>query len=202
MGVETDARSRATSLVSELGSSPRIRRDDAPAEELFELLYPELRRLARAIMSTERDDHTLEPTALVHEAYFRLVDPVRAGPEGRTHFLAVGARVMRHLLIDHARRRGRLKRGGELHRVTLLDWRAPTPAGTLDSEELLSLDAALERLAEIDGRGASVVELRFFAGLTREEIARALGVSVRTVDGDWTHARAWLRRELAAEDLS
>ncbi len=162
------------------------------------LVYDELRSLARRYMRSERREHTLQPTALVHEAYLRLVDRPRVDWRGRTHFFAVGARVMRHLLIDHARGRGRKKRGGGRYRVTLTDWRAAGGEAGLDPGELLDLDAALEKLARVDEREARVVELRFFAGLTVAEVAHALGVSKRTVEQDWTHARAWLRRELAA----
>jgi RNA polymerase sigma factor (TIGR02999 family) len=167
------------------------------AEELFPLVYDELRRLAGAYMAREHPGHTLQPTALVHEAYLRLVDQTRTGFKGRTHFLAVGAHVMRRLLIDHARRRGAAKRGLGWRRVTLDTGREASRAEALGAEELLSLDAALDRLAELDEREARIVTLRFFAGLDVEEVAQAIGVSKRTVESDWRHARAWLRVELS-----
>lgn len=195
---QTDARSRATAIVAGLSSGGGF--EHGGAEELLPLVYDELRHLARHYMAGERPGHTLQPTVLVHEAFLRLVDRPMADWRGRTHFLAVGARVMRRLLIDHARGRGRQKRGGGLCRVTLTDWRQPSGDGDLDPPELLDLDAALERLARVDGRAARVVELRFFGGLTVAETAEALGVSKRTVEQDWTHARAWLRRELSTRD--
>jgi RNA polymerase sigma factor (TIGR02999 family) len=167
------------------------------AEELFPLVYDELRRLAGSYMAREHAGHTLQPTALVHEAYLRLVDRSRTGFKGRTHFLVVGAQVMRRLLIDHARKRGAVKRGLGWQRVTLGPGRDASPAEALSSEELLSLDAALNRLAELDERQARIVTLRFFGGLNVEEVAQAVGVSKRTVESDWRHARAWLRVELS-----
>jgi RNA polymerase sigma factor (TIGR02999 family) len=132
----------------------------------------------------------------VHEVYLKLVDQSRVNWKGRSHFFAVGAQVMRRLLIDHARGRGREKRGGGHQRVTLAESLVPSREGGLDFEELLSLNTALEKLATVEARAAKVVELRFFGGLTVPEVAHVLGVSLRTVEGDWTYARAWLRREL------
>lgn len=174
------------------------------AEELLPVVYDELRRLAGSYLRREREGHTLQPTALVHEAYLRMVDQKRVDWRGRSHFFAIGARMMRRLLVDHARERGREKRGGDRQRLTLtlggdlerLDERVPLLGRPLGREELLDLDHALERFAEIDPRAAQVVELRFFAGLGMAEIAEALRVSKRTAEGDWTHARAWLKREL------
>jgi RNA polymerase sigma factor (TIGR02999 family) len=142
----------------------------------------------------------LQPTALVHEAYIRLVDASQVDWQGRTHFLAVGARVMRRLLIDHARGRGREKRGGGWRKLTLAEGVSPFKDDEVGMEELLSLNRALERLSELDPRQARVVELRFFGGLTVPEVAQVLGMSTRTIEGDWTHARAWLKRELARGD--
>jgi RNA polymerase sigma factor (TIGR02999 family) len=170
------------------------------AEELLPLVYDELRRLARGFLARERRDHTLQPTALVHEAYLRLADQTRVDWRGRTHFFAVGAKVMRRLLIDHARGRGRAKRGGGLQRVTLLEGVTPVADRELDLDELLTLDAALEELAGRDERQAQIVELRFFGGLTVEEVAQHLGLSKRTVEADWTEARNWLRKRLEQED--
>ncbi len=190
-------RERITQIVADLGA---LRGDVAPStEELFRLLYDELRGLARSFMVSERRDHTLQPTALVHEAYLRLVDQSRATWQGRTHFFAVGARVMRNILVDHARAHGREKRGGGWQQVTLAECVLPGAEAGLDREQLLAVDHALEKLARLDQREARIVELRYFAGLTVAEIAELLGVSKRTVEADWTHARAWLLRELAGE---
>ena len=169
--------------------------DHAP-DDLLPLVYDELRRLADGYLRRERPGHTLQPTALVHEAYLRLVDQTRVDWQGRTHFLAIGAQMMRRLLIEHARRRQRLRRGGDRLRITLADDVAPIPGQDLD---LVAVRDALERLTALDQRQARIVELRFFAGLTVAEVAQALGVSRRTVEGDWTHARAWLRRELCRD---
>jgi RNA polymerase sigma factor (TIGR02999 family) len=184
-------------LVGEGGDAP------ASAEELLPLVYQDLRRLAQRYMSREHPGHTLQPTALVHEVYLKLVDQTRANWKGKSHFFAVGALAMRRLLIDHARARRREKRGGARQRVTLAESLFPSNKGTegdLDFEELLSLNTALERLAAVEPRAAKVVELRFFGGLTVPEVAHVLEVSTRTVEGDWTYARAWLRRELSGED--
>jgi RNA polymerase sigma-70 factor (ECF subfamily) len=194
--VTDDPRTKVTTVVAALEGRPDRR---ARAEELLPLVYDELRRLARGYMARERREHTLQPTALVHEAYLRLVDQSRVDWQGRTHFRAVGARMMRRILIDHARRHGGLKRGGERQRVTLGEALLRPPDPDVGLPELVAVDEALERLARLDERQARVVELRFFGGLTTAEIAEALGVSERTVQGDWAHGRAWLRRELARE---
>lgn len=195
-----DARSLATAIVTSLGDPTSCRK--VSASELMPLVYDELRRLARGFMGRERRDHTLQPTALVHEAYVKLVDQSRVDWRGRTHFRAVGARVMRRILIDHARGHASAKRGGGVQRVTLGESLVHAADGDLDLVELLSLNEALDRLRSVDERAAQVVELRFFGGLTSEEIAEVLGVSSRTVDGDWMHGRAWLKRELTARDPS
>jgi RNA polymerase sigma factor (TIGR02999 family) len=195
--VAKDSRTEVTTVVAGLGGLTGRR---ATAEELMPLVYDELRRLARGYMARERRQHTLQPTALVHEAYMRLVDQSRVNWQGRTHFRAVGARIMRRILIDHARRRDGLKRGGEQQRVTLGDSLLRPPDPDVDLPELLAVDQALDRLTRLDERQARVVELRFFGGLTTAEIAEALGVSERTVQGDWAHGRAWLKRELSLRD--
>jgi RNA polymerase sigma factor (TIGR02999 family) len=164
------------------------------------LVYDELRNLARAYMARENRGHTLQPTALVHEAYCRLIDQSQVAWQGRTHFRAVGARMMRRVLIDHARRRDGLKRGGGMQRVTLGDAILRPLDPEISLPELLSLNDALEELGRLDGRQARVVEMRFFGGLTMAEIAGALGVSERTVADDWKHGRAWLRLELSRKD--
>jgi RNA polymerase sigma factor (TIGR02999 family) len=190
----SDPRTEATAIVASLGGLTRRR---VTAEDLMPLVYEELRRLARSYMARERREHTLQPTALVHEAYLQLVDQSRVNWQGRSHFRAVGARVMRRILIDHARRRGGLKRGGDRQRVTLGEAILRPPDSDVDLPELLAVNEALDKLAGLDERQARVVELRFFGGLTTAEIAEALGVSERTVQGDWAHGQAWLKRELS-----
>ena len=165
------------------------------AEQLLPLIYQELRQLAAARMAHESPDHTLQATALVHEAYLRLVDQTRAVWEDRNHFLAVCAVAMRQIVISDARRRAAAKRGGGEKQVTLDEGQL---SGDRDAEWLLSLDRALDRLGARNERLARVVECRYFAGLTEEETAEALGASLRTVQRDWMRARAWLREDLGA----
>ncbi|MEM1204229.1 MAG: ECF-type sigma factor [Acidobacteriota bacterium] len=167
----------------------------AGGEELMDRVYDELRGLARAYLARERPGHTLEPTALVHEAYLRLAAQSRVDWRGRSHVFAIGAKVMRRLLIDHARRYRRVRHGGDWRRVTFGD-HLPAFGEGASPEQLLLLDDALERLAELDGRQAQVVELRCFGGLGIDEIAELLGVSRRSVERDWTHAKAWLGAEV------
>ncbi len=167
--------------------------DPPTANRLFEVVYDELHRLARKRLANERVNHTLQPTALVHEAYLRLVDQTRVDWRGRTHFFAIGASIMRRILIDHARKHNRKKRGGGWARVTLDDRVAIARQTDFEADALRN---ALEKLGELDPRQARIVELRFFGGLTVSEVAEVLKVSKRTVEGDWTHAKAWLRREL------
>jgi RNA polymerase sigma factor (TIGR02999 family) len=171
------------------------RGDGAMLDALFPLVYAELRRLARAARARGAGE-TLCTTALVHEAYLKLAPSAGAGWEGRAHFFGAAARAMRQLLVDAARRHGRAKRGGGVREVTLGDDAAAAPAR---GDELLALDEALDRLAALDARQARVVELRFFAGLTSQEAAEVLGVSVPTVERDWRAARAWLRLAMRAE---
>ena len=170
--------------------------DPRQGERLLELVYAELRQIAGRLLAGERAGHTLQPTALVHEAYLKLIDQTRMDYQDRTHFLRFAARAMRRLLIDHARKAGAEKRGGAWNRVTLDEGLA---AEATDAYEVLDLDRALERFAEMDPRAAQVVELKVFGGLTVAEIADALEVSRRTVDGDWAMARMWLGRELSAD---
>jgi RNA polymerase sigma factor (TIGR02999 family) len=194
-----DVAATVTEIVAGLGGGGSA--DRASAEELLPLVYDELRLLARRYLNRERPGHTLQPTALVHEAYIKLVDQSRVNWQGRTHFFAVGAKVMRNLLIDHARAKGRAKRGGGRHRVTFDEGLTPFASGELDVDQLLAVNEGLDRLAELDPRPARVVELRFFGGLTVPEVALVLGVSQRTIEGDWTHARAWLKRELSRREV-
>jgi RNA polymerase sigma factor (TIGR02999 family) len=183
----------ATRLLLEL----RTGGDAAPADvtaRLSELLYPELRQIAARLMRRERGAHTLQPTAVVHEAFVRLVGSQPVDWQDRAHFLGIAARVMRRVLVEHARRRGAAKRGAGEDRVTLDDRLTPGQDPGLD---LLLLNDVLTRLAAIDARAAAVAELRVFGGLTVRETALELGVSPRTVNGDWTMARLWLARELS-----
>jgi RNA polymerase sigma factor (TIGR02999 family) len=161
---------------------------------LMPLVYEELRRMASGYLRRERRGHTLQTTALVHEAYLRLVGQDDLSFENRAHFRAIAARTMRRILVEHARARGAAKRGGSRKRVTLEDTLALAPSPRLD---LQALDEALERLAALDAQQARIVELRFFAGLTVEETAEAVGLSPATIKREWAMARAWLRRELA-----
>ena len=165
------------------------------------LVYDELRRLARSYLRRERPDHTLQPTALVHEAFARLVDQRNVAWEGRSHFLAIAAIAMRRLLLQHAEKRHAAKRGGGRQTLTLDDTTAALlGGGEIDLGELLDLNACLQRLAELEPRHAELVELRVFAGMTMAECATHLGMSLRTAERDWRIASAWLRRELARSE--
>lgn len=168
--------------------------DPHATDELLPLLYHELRRLAAHKMAKEAAGHTLQPTALVHEAYLRLVGADRSQQwQGRAHFFAAAAEAMRRILVDRARAKKALKRGGGLQRVDLEGIELPSP---MPDDELLALDAALDRLASVDTRAAQMVKLCFFIGLTQEEAARELGVSLATAERIWGFARAWLLREV------
>jgi RNA polymerase sigma-70 factor, ECF subfamily len=169
----------------------------AELDALVPLVYDELRRLARSYLRRERPDHTLQPTALVHEAFERLVDQRNMEWEGRSHFLAIAAIAMRRLLLQHAEKRHAAKRGGGKQSLTLDDSAAALLGGEIDLGEILDLNACLKRLAEIEPRHAQLVELRVFAGMTMSECATHLGTSLRTAERDWRVASAWLRRELA-----
>ena len=164
------------------------------ASQLFPIIYSELRRRAANYMRHERKDHTLQPTALVHEAYLKLVNQHQVNWQSRAHFFAVASQVMRRILIDQARSRLRSKRGGNQHKVSVDD---VSLASRQESSELLALNEALLRLAKIDVRQSKVVELRFFGGMTVEETAEALGISPITVKRDWSMAKAWLYGELS-----
>jgi RNA polymerase sigma-70 factor (ECF subfamily) len=176
--------------------------DDADRSEaaraLLDLLYSELRSLAGSFFRGQAASHTLQPTALVHEAWMRLADRDGSEVNDRSHFLALAATAMRHILVDHARAKSAAKRGGDRERVMVeSQWGGLEPAGGSDPADVVALDDALSRLAELDPRQAKIVEMRVFAGMTVDETAEALGVSPRTVDLDWRMARAWLSRELA-----
>ncbi|MCP4249285.1 MAG: sigma-70 family RNA polymerase sigma factor [bacterium] len=169
--------------------------DRHAAEELLPLVYYELHALAAGYLRRERPDHTLQATALVHEAYLRLVDQTRVTWTERAHFLAVAATAMRRILVNHAKARSRIKRGGNRVRISLTG--APVKERPLD---LVALDEALSRLSAMDAQQARIVELRFFAGMTVEQTAQVLGVSPRTVHREWVVARAWLRAEIEKGD--
>jgi RNA polymerase sigma-70 factor (ECF subfamily) len=169
--------------------------DSAARAKLFDALYRELRRLAEGVMRAERANHTLQPTALVHEAFLRLAGD-DAQFESRAHFLGVAASAMRRVLVDHARGRNAQKRGGGSTLVAVADLDAlPGPAP--DEVDLVVLDEALSRLAALDSRQGQIVELRFFGGLSVEETAVVVGVSERTIKREWQMSRAWLRREIS-----
>ncbi len=168
--------------------------DERALDQLMPLVYEELRRLASGYMKSERPDHTLRTTALVHEAYLRLVD-TDVPWQDRIHFFAIAATVMRRILVDHARGKRRAKRGGGATPITLDEALLVTDDPAAD---VLALDEALTRLEAIDERKARAVELHYFSGLTYDELAGALGVSAATVDRDLRFARAWLRREMSS----
>jgi RNA polymerase sigma factor (TIGR02999 family) len=167
--------------------------NQAAQEQLVPLVYSELKKLARAYMRRERDDNTLQTTALVHEAYLRLVRHQSPNWQGRSHFFGIAAQLMRQILIDHARGRLRRKRGGAKVVLPLDEALVFSPE---QSKELVKLDEALNRLAKLDARQSRIVELRFFGGLSVEETAELLGVSPKTVKRDWAAAKAWLHAEV------
>jgi RNA polymerase sigma factor (TIGR02999 family) len=167
--------------------------NDAALQRLTPLVYDELRRIAHRYMLHERQGHTLQTTALVNEAYLRLAGEQKIDWQSRTHFFAVMARVMRHVLTDHARRRSYAKRGGAMKQVSLAETDVMSPER---AEELVALDEALAELAQIDPRKSQVVELRYFGGLSLEETAEALDISLMTVRRDWRTAKAWLYRRI------
>ena len=171
--------------------------DEGALDKLIPLVQPELHRLAHHYMSRERTGHTLQTTALLNEAYLQLVDDSTRNWQNRTHFMAVAAQLMRRIMVDHARERCSLKRGGGALRVTLDDAALVTEKR---SEELLALDEALERLTAQDPRKSRIVELRYFGGLTEEETAAFLKLSDRTVRREWRMARTWLYRALSGKE--
>jgi RNA polymerase sigma factor (TIGR02999 family) len=171
--------------------------DQAALEQLMPLVYDELRRVAARHLRRQRPDHTLQTTALVNEAYLRLIDSSQVRWQNRAHFFAVSAQLMRRILVDFARSRNYQKRGGGAEQVSLDEALVVAPERSAD---LLALDEALTRLAELNPRQAQVVELRYFGGLSEEEAAEALKVSLRTIQRDWNLARLWLYRELSKGD--
>jgi RNA polymerase sigma factor (TIGR02999 family) len=177
-----------TQLLTEYGAGNR-----EAVDRLLPLVYPELRRIAARYLRAERPEHTLQPTALVHEAYLKLVDQRDVTWQNRVHFYGVAAQLMRRLLVDYARAHGASKRGGDQVRVPLEEALVVPQEQALD---LVRLDEALERLAELDAQQSRVVELRYFGGLSIEETAEVLGVSPATVKRNWAMAKAWLHHEL------
>lgn len=168
--------------------------DPEAPERLMPFVYEEMRRLARLFLAKERGNHTLQPTALVHEAYARLVDQTRVNWQSRAHFYGIASNMMRRVLIDHARAHATGKRGGKALHLSIDDVQIPIEER---AASLLDLDEALEKLNEMDERKCKIIEMRFFGGLSDEEIAEVLGVSTRTVLRDWKTARLWLYRELS-----
>ncbi len=185
-----DPAHEVTRLLHELSGG-----DEGALARLVPLIYDELHAIAAREMRRERGDHTLQPTALVHEVFLRLVDKADLSWNSRAHFLNIAAQAMRRILVEHARRRRTRKRGGGGERVTLdEEFQAPGQ----EVPDLTDLDEALERLSKIDARKGRVVELRFFAGLSVEETARVLDISEATVKREWQFAKAWIQRELAS----
>lgn len=189
-----DAPGEVTILLAEM----RAGRKDA-LTRLVPLVYNELRRLAGRYMRDERTGHTLQPTALVHEAYLRLAGQDRANWQNRAQFMGVAGQLMRRILVDHARKRCAAKRGGPL--ATLDESAAKQLADVSRPEEILAVHLTLERLERLDPQQGKLVELRYFAGLSAEETAEAMALSLRTVEREWTTAKAWLRAQLAEKDL-
>lgn len=188
MPPEGEAQHNVTGLLARASNG-----DAAATDELFPVVYEQLRVLASSHLASERANHTLQPTALVHEAYVRLVGPgEQEAWENRAHFFGAAAKAIRRILIEHARAKGRVKRGGGAERTTLEGLEAPAGAAV----DLLDLHEAMERLAAVDEAKARVVELRYFGGLSLEETARVMGVSVPTISRHWEFSRAWLHRDM------
>jgi RNA polymerase sigma-70 factor (ECF subfamily) len=171
-------------------------------EQLLPLVYRELHTLASRYLSRERRDHTLQPTALLHEAYLRIAGQREADWQNRAHFFGIAAQVMRRILVDHARRDRRVKRGGGAAHLELGAVDPPGPQAAVDAVDAYALDQALSRLEALDPEQGRMVELRFFGGMTIEETAVVMGKSTATIKREWAVARAWLYRELAGDALS
>src|SRR6476620_6957739 len=192
MAVASSAQQQVTQLLVDWSSG-----DTGALDKLIPLVQPELHRLAHYYMRREGEGHTLQTTALVNEAYLQFVDKTHPRWQNRPHFFAVAAQLMRRIMVDHARQRHALKRGGAALKVTLDEAALVTETR---SEELLALDEALDRLAAQDPRKSQIVELRYFGGLTVEETAEFLKLSQRTVEREWNMAKAWLYRALSGEE--
>jgi RNA polymerase sigma-70 factor, ECF subfamily len=171
-------------------------------ERLIPVVYDELHTLASRYLSRERSNHTLQPTALVNEAYVKLAGQRAVDWQNRAHFFGIAAQLMRRILVDRARHVGRSKRGGDVPRVSIDDAEPPAPASAVDPVDAFALDRALSRLEAIDPQQGRIVELRFFGGLTIQETAEVMGLSAGTVKRDWAVARAWLYRELTGDPAS
>lgn len=184
-------KSEATQILAAISSGDR-----SDSDRLMELVYDDFRKLASTYLGGDTPGNTLQPTAVVHEAFIKLVNHEEIDWEGRSHFFAIGATAMRQILVDHARKKSTQKRGGDRQKVNL-DERLALSAGR--DEDVLALDEALEKLATIDERRARIVEMRFFAGMTEAEVAVALGVSKSTVEKQWAATSRWLRRELSED---
>ena len=184
--------SEATQILTAISTGDRSRTD-----RLMEIVYDDFRGLAASYLDDETQSHTLQPTAVVHEAFIRLVDQDQIDWQGRSHFFAVGATTMRRILVDHARRKAAGKRGGGRQRIALHEELTVSPRR---DEDVLAVDEALKKLAEIDEQRSRIVELRFFGGLTNDEVAEVLGISKRAVQKQWAGTRVWLRRQLAGEE--
>jgi RNA polymerase sigma-70 factor, ECF subfamily len=193
MAMKSRRSSRATQLLEK--SEPGDRHSE---QQLFADVYSELRALAARYLRRERKNHTLQPTALVHEAYLKLVGKTSVAWQGRAHFLAFAAQAMREILVDHARRHTAAKRGGQRHRIALDDNLAVESNRIVD---LLALEDALTKLTKLDPRQAQMVELRFFGGLSIAEVAKVMEISKRSVEREWTMIRVWLRREVSRSDV-
>lgn len=180
-----------TLLLRQMGSG-----DDAAMARLVPMIYEELRRIARSYLRREREDHTLQPTALVNEVYLKLMQQHQANWQNRGHFYCIAARMMRRILVDSSRHRRRKKRGGGDAMLDVADLEIAAPSPKAQPVDVIALHEAMERLALIDERAVQIVELRFFAGLSHAEIADALGVSEPTVKRSWATARAWLFRQM------
>lgn len=190
---EANTKHEVTQLLVSLGSGDR-----SALDRLMPLVYMELRRLAKSKLGSERADHTLNTTALVHEAYIKLADQQRINWQSRAQFFALASQSMRRILVDYARRRNAAKRGGN---AVISIREADSVASEVRTDALVALDESLERLAEIDPRQSQIVECRFFGGLSIEETADVVGVSTATVKREWAVARAWLFRELNGEGI-
>jgi RNA polymerase sigma-70 factor (ECF subfamily) len=184
--------SEATQILSAMSAGDR-----SGTDRLIELVYDDFRGLAQKYLGSDTAKNTLQPTAVVHEAFIKLVDYESVDWRGKSHFYAVGATTMRHILVDHARRKAANKRGGGRQKIALDAEIALSPQS---DEDVLAIDEALTKLSKIDEQRSKIVELRFFGGLNNDEVAEAMGVSKRTVQRQWSGTRAWLRRELAGDD--
>lgn len=189
--MESDEMSEVTLLLQGLEGGGRT-----AVDRLFGVVYGELRNMAGGMFRQETKGITLQPTALVHEAYLKLVDQTKVDWQGRTHFFAVAAQAMRRIMVDEARRRGAVKRGGQQRRVPLDE---DLQAAAQNDDTVLAVDEALAKLGQLDPQQARLLELRFFGGLTVAEAAEALGISKRSAEREWTMVKAWLRREIAED---